>query len=131
VVVQADTGLISEVDGRSRNFSLGADRRAGLVLPPLHGTGVLLTGAMQRTLRRQPELAQQPPDADHRQGDLKFAPDHLADHLPGPQRELELHLPGIPARDQRIQPGQLRAAQLRRAAGHRPGFQPATGGTVD
>jgi hypothetical protein len=34
-----------------------------------------------------------------------------------------LHLPGIPPRDQRIQPGQLRAAQFRRAAGHGLGTQ--------
>jgi hypothetical protein len=49
----------------------------------------------------------------------EFAADNLADHLPGPQRELELHLPRIPSRDKRIQPRQLRPAQLRRPARHR------------
>jgi hypothetical protein len=78
---------------------------------------------VQRPLRRHPELAQKPPDADHRQGDAEFAADHLADHLPRPQRELELHLPRILPGDQRIQPGQLRAAQFRRPAGYRLSLQ--------
>jgi catechol 2,3-dioxygenase-like lactoylglutathione lyase family enzyme len=48
---------------------------------------------VQGSLRRHAQHAQQPADADHRQGDLEFAADPLADHLPGPQRVLELELP--------------------------------------
>src|ERR1022692_1965064 len=43
----------------------------------------------------------------------------LTDHLPGPQRELELHLPRILTGDQTVKPGQLRPGQLRRPARHR------------
>ena len=123
VVVRADPGLISEPDCGSLRFGLRLDSGILLTLPPLDGLRVLLVSAVQGPLRRHSQLAQQPAHADHRQGDAEFAADHLADHLPGPQRELELHLPRILPGDQRIQPRQLRAAQLRRPARHRLSFQ--------
>ena len=62
VVVRADPGLIGEVDGGALGLGRGPDRGVLLALPPIHRLGVLLIGAVQRPLRRQPQLAQQPPD---------------------------------------------------------------------
>ena len=105
MVVRPDPGLVSKVDGRALLLGRGPDGGVLLTLPPLHGRGILLVGAVQRPLRRKPELAQQPACRNHRQSHAEFAADHLADHLPGPQRELELHLARIGAHNQRIQPG--------------------------
>ena len=125
MVVRANTGLIGEVDGRALIFGGGPDRRVLLALPALDGLRILLISAVQRPLRREPELAQKPANAHHRQRHPEFPADHLADHLPGPQRELELHLPRILAHDQRVKTAQLRPGQLRRPARHRLGLQRA------
>jgi hypothetical protein len=44
----------------------------------------------------------------------KLAADQLTDHASGPQRELELQLPRVRARDQRKEPAYLLTGQLRR-----------------
>jgi len=84
------------------------------------GPRVLLTSAAERALRKHSELAQQPLHADYRECHAELAAVGLADHLPGPQRELELHPQRILARGQRIQPRQLGARPV--SAGGRVGF---------
>ena len=84
MVVRPDPGIISEVDDRARSLRGGPDRGVGLLLLPLHRLRILLISAVQWPLRREPELAQQPAGADHRQCGTEFAADHFADLLPGP-----------------------------------------------
>jgi len=120
VVVRADPGLIGEVDRRPRLLGLGPNGRVDLALPRLNRGRVLLVGPVQRPLRGQPELVQQPAHTHHRQPHVELAADQLADHLPRPQRERKLQLPRISPDDQRVQPAQLLPGQPRRPPGHRP-----------
>ena len=98
---------------------LGVD----LGLPARHCLGVLLVGAVQRPLGRQPELPQQPPHAHLRQPHSELPTDQFADHRAGPQRKGELQLPWIIADHQGVDPLQLGAGQRRRPSGDGPGLE--------
>ena len=116
VVVGPYAGLICEEDAGALLGCQFADLRVSGFLPFLHTFRILLISAVQRPLRRQPYLVQQPADLDIRELHPEFPPDQLADDLPRPQPEIELQLPRVAPGDNRVQLRQLRRTQ----AGSRP-----------
>ena len=111
VVVGPYAGLICEEDTGTLLGCQFADPRVSGFLPFLHTLRILLISAVQRPLRRQPYLVQQPADLDLRELDTEFPPDQLADDLPRPQPEIELQLPRIAPGDNRVQLRQLGRTQ--------------------
>jgi hypothetical protein len=61
-----------------------------------HGFGILLVTFVERTLRAQSKLSQQPANRTLTELDAKLAPDQLPNDLQGPETELKLVLAWIP-----------------------------------
>src|SRR5512146_2805777 len=95
VTVSPYPRLIAEEQLSTLGPSLLPDCRELVVGPPAHRVRILLVGAAQRPLRRQPEAPQQLPDPLRSHLDPEF----LLDQLPGdracPQRAVKLKLPRI------------------------------------
>ena len=68
-------------------------------------------------------MRKKPAHADHAQSHTELAADHLAHHLPCPQREFELQLAGIAPAITPYSRDNCGGGQLRRTARHRPGLQ--------
>src|SRR6266536_2697522 len=117
MVVGAHPGLVGEPDRGAHLLGFSADLGVVLDLPASHRLGVLLVGAVQRPLRRQAELAEQPADADRRQPYTEFSADEVADHVTGPQGKRKPQLAGVVADDQRVEPLQLGAGEFWWASG--------------
>jgi hypothetical protein len=89
VVVGPHPRLVTEVHFGTLLACLFPDLRELLLLPPLDCLRVLLVGAVQRPLRRQPEPVQQFPHPLRGHLDVELLTDEIPHDPAGPQREIE------------------------------------------
>ena len=89
------------------------DGRVLLLFPAPHPLGVLLIGSHQRSLRGQPEAAQDFAYPLHGVLHTEFPLDHLPYQLACPQGEVQLELPRIAPDDDASQLGHLSRGELR------------------
>ena len=97
--IGAEAGLIPEEDVSALRLGLPGDGRVGFPLPALDGFRIALIGALQRLLRRQPELRQQFADRGQPKPDAKLLLDQLGHHRARPQTKVQAVLARVTAID--------------------------------
>jgi len=123
-MVGAHPRLVAEVHLGAFPAGLCPDRRELVFLPPPDRLRVLLVGAVQRPLRRQPEPVQQLPHALRGHLDTELQANELANDLSGPQCEVKLELPRVTTDQPPAQLAGLPIGQFRRSARKRANLQP-------
>src|SRR5215211_360085 len=123
VMIGAHPRLVAEVHLRTFPASLRPDRRELLLFPPPDRRRVLLVGAVQRPLRRQPEPVQQLPHALWGHLDTEPLTNEVANDFPGPPGEVELELPRVTTDQPSTQLTGLLISQFRRSPGKRANLQ--------
>ena len=124
VVIGAYPRLVAEVQLSTFPAGLCPDRRELLLLPPPDRLRVLLGGAVQRPLRRQPEPVQQLPDALRGHLDAELLTNEIANDLTGPQGKIELELSRVTTDQPSAQLTGLPVGQFRCSPGERADFEP-------
>src|SRR5271156_72515 len=95
MVISPDSRLVTEEDAPACDFSRLDDGRIFLFFPPADPLRILLISTHQGPLRRQAHVTENVPNGLRRGVHTELPLDKVTDHLPGPQREVELQLPRV------------------------------------
>ena len=123
-MIGAHPRLVAEVHLGAFPAGLCPDCRELLLLPPPDRLRVLLVGAVQRPLRRQPQSVQQLPDALRGHLNAKLLTNEIANDLSGPQCEVKLELPRVTTGQPPPQLASLPIGHFRRGPGKWANLQP-------
>src|SRR5271170_3585176 len=112
VMIRTDVRRVSKINVRTLHLRHFLDLWIFILQPFLHERLIAFEGAMQRLLRGDTQLRQQPTHRHHAQDNLEFGLDDLRHHLASPQRKFEFELQRILLRHRFVNPFHFLVVQL-------------------